>query len=121
LQTPISEMRIAMPNPCACLQSPIGNRRSAIVNGQSSIGNLGPRPEPRTPNPQPRALQTFSSANSRSRMMSCQSSRPMDTRMPSGCIPKARFCSSGSAEWVMEKGCSMSVLICPRLTARVME
>jgi len=32
----------------------------------------------------------------------------MDRRMPSGCIPKARFCSSGSAEWVIEKGCSMS-------------
>jgi len=62
---------------------------------------------------------TFSSAISKSRMMSRQSSRPMESRTPSGSIPKARFCSSGSAEWVMENGCSMSVLICPRLTARV--
>ena len=64
---------------------------------------------------------TFSSAISKSRMMSCQSSRPREIRMPSGCMPKARFCSSGSAECVIEKGCSIRVLICPRLTARVME
>jgi hypothetical protein len=70
---------------------------------------------------QARRAHTFSSAISKSRMMSCQSSSPMESRTPSGCIPKARFCSSGRAEWVIEKGCSMSVLICPRLTARVIE
>ena len=66
-------------------------------------------------------LHTFSRAISKSRMMSCQSSRPRETRIPSGCIPKARFWSSGSAECVIEKGCSIKVFICPRLTARVME
>ena len=69
----------------------------------------------------PAVPHTFSRAISKSRMMSCQSSRPREIRMPSGCMPKARFCSSGSAECVIEKGCSIRVLICPRLTASVME
>jgi len=78
-------------------------------------------PDLKTGGPRCRLAYTFSRASSRSRMMSCQSSSPMDSRMPSGCIPKAHFRSSGSAEWVMENGCSTRVLICPRLTARVME
>ena len=91
----------------------------ATANSKFKIQERTPRvagPMSRIPCP---VLQTFSSASSRSRMMSCQSSRPMDRRMPSGCIPKARFCASGRAEWVMDHGCSISVLICPRLTARV--
>ncbi len=74
-----------IPNPQSL--APSTEPKSQIPDSRFRI----PKPESRVPYP---GSHTFSSASSRSRMMSCQSSRPMERRMPSGRLAQSQRSSA---------------------------